>query len=65
MYSINQIFFYAHTRNSNVKKNIAEKHHSLEGSLLNPIATTAGFVSGCVYGRKPTAAADFPRLFKR
>lgn len=64
MYSINQIYFYAHTRNSNVKK-VAGKHNSLGGSLLNPIATTEGFVSGCIYVRKLTSAADFPRLSKK
>lgn len=53
MYSINQICFYTHTRNRNVK-NIAGKHNSLGDSLLSPIATTVGFVSGCVYVRKLT-----------
>lgn len=64
MYSINQICFYTHTRNSNVK-NIAGKHNSLGGSLLSPIATTEGFASGCVYVRKLRQSADFARLSKR
>lgn len=64
MYSINQICFYAHTRNSNGKK-IAGKPSSLGGSLLNPIATTRDFVSGCVYERKWLSAANFPRLSKK
>lgn len=63
MYSINQICFYAHTRNSNVKKKNCWKHNSLGDSQLNPIATTEGFVSGCVYVRKLTS--DFPRCSKK
>lgn len=65
MYSENQICFYAHTRNSNGKKKIVGKPSSLGGSLLNPMATTEGFVSGCVYVRKLRPAANFPRLSKK
>lgn len=64
MYSINQICFYAHTRNSNVKKNCWKAQFSWR-FLLNPIATTEGFVSWCVYVRKFPSAAYFPRLSKK